>query len=84
MLGRNLGHDIARENYDVDMSYDENFDIAFEVAIDSYRQYSPFEFFAQELNEADNSEELWESYDNGIADGIRSYLVNHYPEELEN
>lgn len=34
------------------------------------RQYSPFEFFAKELNEAKECEELWEAYDDGIFAGI--------------
>ena len=37
---------------------------------DIYRQYSPFEFFAKEINDCYNSESLWESYDNGVHKGI--------------
>jgi hypothetical protein len=34
------------------------------------RDFSPFEFTAHEFNEAENSEELWEAFDEGINDGI--------------
>jgi len=40
------------------------------------RQYSPFEFFAKELNDLDSeyeegcSEEAWEAYDEGVSEGI--------------
>jgi hypothetical protein len=41
-----------------------------ETESDSYRQYSPFEFFAHDINECWNSEGLWDSYDNGVYKGI--------------
>ena len=34
------------------------------------RQFSPFEFTAHDINESEDSEELWERYDEGVAAGI--------------
>ena len=38
------------------------------------RQFSPFEFFAKEINESDNPEELWDTYEQGIADALNDEL----------
>ena len=39
------------------------------------RQFSPFEFFAHDVNETgDRAEGLWESYDEGVGIGIRKGL----------
>ena len=60
-----------------DMEIDEFRDKVFEICIeadDGYRQYSPFEFFAYELNNAKNSEEAWEAYEKGIWNGITESL----------
>lgn len=38
--------------------------------MESYRQYTPFEFFAKEINDSgDRSDGLWEAYDAGVARG---------------
>ena len=34
------------------------------------RSFSPWEFIAHDINESDDSEELWEDYDNGVTSGI--------------
>jgi hypothetical protein len=34
-----------------------------------YRQYSPFEFFAQEINDSRDPDMLWEAYDDGVHKG---------------
>lgn len=34
------------------------------------RQYSPFEFTAHEFNEREDSAEVWDAFDEGIAEGI--------------
>lgn len=41
------------------------------------RQFSPFEFTAQEFNSAGEfiSEALWEAFDSGIADGISANIA---------
>ena len=38
-------------------------------ADDCYRQYSPFEFLAKELNDSDDPEGDWELYESGISNG---------------
>jgi hypothetical protein len=35
------------------------------------RQYSPWEFIAQEINDSDDPEELWEQYERGVTAGIQ-------------
>jgi hypothetical protein len=58
-------------------------------ADDSYRQYSPFEVFAHELNSSPDAEELWEAYDEGIARGIEIFTdelaqeLNEHAQELQ-
>lgn len=39
------------------------------------RQFSPFELTAYELNEQDDSEELWEAFEDGISDGIAETIA---------
>ena len=49
-------------------------DAAFE-AEELNRQYSPFEFFAHDVNDCgDRAEGLWEAYDKGVAAGIKAAL----------
>ena len=38
------------------------------------RDYSPFEFTAHDLNEREDSEEAWESFQNGINEGIAAEI----------
>lgn len=40
-------------------------------ADENYRCYSPFEFFCKELNDAENSEEAWQAYEDGISEGVQ-------------
>jgi hypothetical protein len=45
------------------------------------RQYSPFEFFAHEINSTgDRAEGLWEAYDQGVAIGIKRGLKDRLSE----
>jgi len=76
--GYTTGYDIASENIystlnpdrynseDIDSFVSERS----EFESDSYRQYSPFEFFSHDINECHNSEGLWESYEEGVYKGI--------------
>jgi len=76
--GYNTGYDIANENILTDLNpenfSEENSDKfisdSAEYESDGYRQCSPFEFFAHDINECFNSEGLWESYDQGVYKGI--------------
>lgn len=36
------------------------------------RQYSPFEFFAAEINRSRNPEDLWEAYEDGVFKGANA------------
>jgi hypothetical protein len=36
--------------------------------------YSPWEFFAKDLNDDEDSEELWEAYGEGIDEGMTTYV----------
>jgi hypothetical protein len=58
----------------VTVSEDNQWDVVQSAAYESEsndRQYSPFEFTASEFNESeDESDELWEAFDNGISAGI--------------
>lgn len=43
-------------------------------AEDGYRSYSPFEFFAKDLNDSEDPDAAWEEYEDGIADGINEEI----------
>ncbi len=43
-------------------------------AEDGYRSYSPFEFFAKDLNDSEDPDAAWEAYEDGIADGINEEI----------
>ena len=50
---------------------EEFFDMAFESE-DNSRQFSPFEFFAHDVNDSgDRPDGLWEAYDEGVTAGIK-------------
>ena len=75
--GFETGYDIAQNNIvDLNPIHWNNDDIEIFISEiigfeqDIYRQYSPFESFAHEINESRNNESLWESYDNGVSKGI--------------
>jgi hypothetical protein len=72
-IGFDTGYDIANTNIsEYDSSNPDKFisDMA-EHESDVYRQYSPFEFLAQEMNRGKNSDKKWEEYDNGVMAGIQ-------------
>lgn len=78
--GFNHGHHLVRFNiYDVEERENKN---EFKDKItalcweadDNYRQYSPFEFFCNELNNCEDPEAAWNAYERGIADGIEDEL----------
>lgn len=41
------------------------------------REYSPFEFIAHELNELEDSDDLWCAFESGVADSIRNDLKSY-------
>ena len=52
-----------------------------DVAVDHSRYYSPFEHTASEFNGAENSEELWEAFEDGTADSIAFDLATYTDED---
>ena len=73
--GFNTGYDIAEENrsdYNLidDASKDQFISDMITHESEVYRQYSPFEFFAHDININKYPDELWDVYDNGVFDGI--------------
>ena len=38
---------------------------------DIYRQYSPFELFAHDINAIEYPDELWDEYERGVYEGIK-------------
>ena len=78
--GKDTGYDIAAENassYDLSIESErERFvsEIA-EYESDGYRQYTPFEFFAHDINACgDRADGLWDAYDDGVLAGIYACL----------
>ena len=54
------------------------------AACENARQYSPFEFFAAECNNAgDRSEGLWNAYDDGVTIGIRRSVKKRVQRDVE-
>ncbi len=45
-----------------------------EVEQEHFRQFSPFEFRAKAYNEHRYSDEIWDWYDRGVADGAEGYI----------
>ena len=81
--GFNHGQDLVACNHKYvkikkDMEYDEYLDAIRQitsVADEGYRQFSPFEFFAKDLNEMEDPEEAWNLYETAIGDGIEEELL---------
>lgn len=72
--GESEGFDIGMEQ-EIDTALEraeaeEAFMQACHETEESGRSFSPFEFFARELNDAVNSEEAWEAYDKGLSAGF--------------
>lgn len=67
-----------------DMNYEDFLNKLYDLvwqADESYRSYSPFEFFAHDLNEMEDPDAAWEMYEQAIADGIDDE-INTTIEEL--
>lgn len=68
---------MGRVTVDADNIREIHQSLCFEAESNS-RSYSPFEFTAHEFNENEElSEELWEAFDNGIADSIFADLETY-------
>jgi len=63
----------------------EAFEMLCQEAESINRQYSPFEHTAHAINEREDSEDMWDAFDEGISNGIRAYIesVSDYYDDLE-
>lgn len=50
-------------------------------AVENYRQFSPFELFAKELNDSEDPDSAWEAYEDGISEGIIHAVDNIITDE---
>ena len=51
------------------------------AAESSSREFSPFEFVAHDLNESEDSEDLWVAFESGVSDSIHSDLKGYSVED---
>ena len=87
--GVNVGTNIAIENiHELVMKFfwqkktvDDLVEELCMIESEHFRQFSPFEFFAKSLNDSNDSDSLWEKYENGVYDGVNS-TINMYKKEL--
>ena len=75
-IGFETGYEIAKANINElsTLGRDEFCMAMAEHESDTFRQYTPFEFLAKEINDFEarwnRKGELWECYDNGVLAGI--------------
>ena len=93
-IGLNTGYEIANCNiYDYDDLFAINGDVrdsardkfisdCLETESDHYRQFSPFEFTANDFNNSNDPDSTWDKYENGVYKGIlkrlKEYSKNGY------
>jgi chemotaxis methyl-accepting protein methylase len=65
----NLSDNDEREKFISDMCETES---------EHFRQFTPFEFFAHDVNECNNQDELWQAYENGVYKGICALVREEY------
>ncbi len=72
VLGMDVGSGIGmanRSNYS-SIEFDKYYSECLQTEMEHYRQFSPFEFVAQEFNDSDDPDRYWENYEEGVATGI--------------
>lgn len=86
-LGKHHGLDIGRENVDgfkpTERGYDAYLETCEDWASDGFRQYSPFEFYAKELNDDEDSDALWKTYEYGVTDGLKKAWSQAYGKDIK-
>jgi hypothetical protein len=90
--GVNNGYEIARSNAcegEYQLTTEEGrekfISDMHEIESDHFRQFTPFEFFASDVNKCgDRAEGLWDEYDRGVGVGIRKVLREYLKNVLEN
>ncbi len=69
--GISEGYNIAMANrYELDPRDTDTFVTECFEKEDNARQYSPFEFFARDVNDSRDPDGLWQAYDEGVSTGI--------------
>lgn len=72
-LGLSVGYDMAYYS-GIGLSKselnDEFIDECLEAEVEHYRQYSPFEFYANDMNNYRDPDRAWEVYENAVYSGI--------------
>jgi len=70
--GKEAGRDSLIDRLVADASADES---------ENFRQFSPFEFFAKEINDSKDPEGLWAAYEDGVHKGA-SVAAIEYAKDL--
>ena len=81
--GYDIGYSIAQSNIqqynNLTKENQENFiSDMLETELEHYRQFSPFEFDAQEFNESKNPDAIWNSYEAGVYKGILKRVKEYF------
>jgi hypothetical protein len=86
LIGRNTGNGIAEHNFDdfINDEFKEELEtdcnekdahgfqyICLQIESEHYRQFSPFEFTAQEFNASKYPDEIWSEYERGVFNGAK-------------
>jgi len=81
------GYDIAKENMGElneecfsEQELEDYSGAMSEYESDGFRQYTPFEFFAKDLNNSHDPDGLWDAYDEGVWAGIQR-LIREFKRE---
>ena len=80
-IGVSTGYDIGRANLPTTKlrgtKRQEYIDDCAETEGEHFRQFSPFEFTAQEFNEHRDPDNCWDHYDAGVYAGIKKAVARH-------
>ncbi|MHA2428651.1 MAG: hypothetical protein ACXADB_11570 [Candidatus Hermodarchaeia archaeon] len=69
--GKEVGYGIGLENAADFTDFDKYMEDCTTHESDGFRQFSPFEFYAKEMNETANPDATWEKYEKGVRVGLR-------------
>ncbi len=85
--GKNIGSKIAEASFDdtrwtTEQEDDFNSDVY--ERKDNYQSFSPWEFFAKEVNDTgERAESIWDQYENGFAMGAKKVFRKMANAEVE-
>lgn len=83
--GKRVGKEITSSNYpdaiDVDeeeylnkSKFKEKLMEELSEALDNYKAHTPFEFFAKELNEREDSDDAWDYFEEGVSEAFSNFV----------